>query len=54
MQAEVGKGGSAPEQETETDVGIWRRAQGRAVEAVGWQVRVTPRWAELHTVIGNG
>ena len=39
---------------TAEDVGTWRGAQGRAVEAGGWWVRETPRWVALRTRRGGG
>ena len=39
---------------TVADAGMRRREKGQAEEADGWQVRATPRWAELRTRRGGG
>ena len=49
VQAKGEKGGSEPVHETAAGAGTWRREQGRAAEAGRWRVRVTSRWATLHT-----
>ena len=54
LQAEGGKKGSVPSRETAADVGMRKKAQGRAAEASGWRVRATPRWEVLHTGRGGG
>ena len=54
VQAEAGKGGSAPEQEMSRDTDPRRKEQGQAVEASGWRVRVTSRWEALVTGRGGG
>ena len=54
MQAEGGKGGSAPAQETAADAGTRRGAQGRAAETGEWGVQTTSRWAAFRTGRGGG
>ena len=54
MQAEDGKGGSTPAQETAADAGTRTGAQGQAAETVRWQVRATSCWAALRTGRGGG
>ena len=53
-QAQGSKEESAPERETMSDAGTRSGAQGRVVEADGWQLRLMPRWAAFCTRTGGG
>ena len=48
------KGGGGTDTGTTVDAGTQHGVQGRAAEAGGWRVVLTPRWAALHTGRGGG